>query len=166
MHKFLAIGILVGCAAASQAAVFNYTCAMNGFQEVPPTTSQGIATCVLTMNDATLNLSGTGSVQFLSAAPTGFHIHNAAYGVSGPIVQDLGVASISGGNINFSINMTAATFASLKAIMDARNGYMNIHTANFPGGEIRGQIAPVPEPASLAALGLGAVALVRRRIKK
>jgi len=40
--------------------------------------------------------------------------------------------------------------------------YINIHSANFGGGEIRGQILPVPEPSTLALLGLGAGALVWR----
>lgn len=33
--------------------------------------------------------------------------------------------------------------------------YINFHTAQFPGGEIRGQLFVVPEPGSLALLGLG-----------
>ena len=50
-----------------------------------------------------------------------------------------------------------------------RNGrtYFNIHTSTFGGGEIRGFLAPVPEPATygLTALGLLGIAggLRRRR---
>ena len=43
--------------------------------------------------------------------------------------------------------------------------YFNIHTSFAPGGEIRGFLAPVPEPAVLSMLGVGlcAISLRRRR---
>ena len=35
------------------------------------------------------------------------------------------------------------------------NAYFNVHTSSFAGGEIRGFLAPVPEPGTWALMGLG-----------
>ena len=46
--------------------------------------------------------------------------------------------------------------------------YINFHTVQFGGGEIRGQIIPTPEPASLVIWGMTALAaglVARRRIR-
>jgi hypothetical protein len=43
--------------------------------------------------------------------------------------------------------------------------YINVHSSTFGGGEIRGQLIPVPEPqtyALVAGLSLGAFAAFRR----
>jgi len=50
--------------------------------------------------------------------------------------------------------------AALIAALESGANYLNIHTTNFPGGEIRGALAPVPEPASLALLGTALAGLL------
>jgi hypothetical protein len=59
--------------------------------------------------------------------------------------------------------------AALIAGLESHMTYFNIHTDNFPGGEIRRQLVPGPIagaglPGLLAACG-GLVALARRRRK-
>ena len=51
--------------------------------------------------------------------------------------------------------------AQLPNILDGQS-YINFHTVQFRGGEIRGQIL-APEPATFVLLGIGAVVLMRRR---
>jgi len=45
----------------------------------------------------------------------------------------------------------------------AGRSYINFHTVQFGGGEIRGQIAAVPEPSTIALAGIGAISLVGYR---
>lgn len=54
-----------------------------------------------------------------------------------------------------------AEAALLQGMLDGR-AYVNVHTSFAPGGEIRGFLA-VPEPGTLALLGVGVGALLSRR---
>jgi hypothetical protein len=49
--------------------------------------------------------------------------------------------------------------AQLPNILAGRS-YINFHTTQFPGGEVRGAIAVVPEPSALVLFSIGAVGLL------
>jgi hypothetical protein len=61
----------------------------------------------------------------------------------------------------------AAELELFRGITEGR-AYFNIHTNAFPGGEIRGFLTPIPEPATLGgmAVGLSLLTLVHRRRKR
>ena len=70
--------------------------------------------------------------------PTGAHIHKAAAGSAGPVVIPISTPSDKGA----AKGCTAAGRALIKDIVaNPDQYYLNIHTADFPAGAIRGQLA-------------------------
>ena len=66
---------------------------------------------------------------------------------------------------NFGGGTAAGSQAALVAGLNSGMSYVNLHNAQFPGGEIRANVVVTPEPASVAmlALGLFAVGFATRR---
>ncbi|MCC6403074.1 MAG: CHRD domain-containing protein [Fimbriimonadaceae bacterium] len=142
---------------ATQASAFVWTIddPMDGLQEVPPNASPATGTIVGTYDDVSNLLDITVTFSGLLAAQTNAHIHRGAVGVAGPVVFPLPLGSPS----VFSTTLDATQESDLLAGLY----YVNIHSQAFPGGEIRGQMNPVPEPATMLALGGGLAVLLRRR---
>jgi hypothetical protein len=87
----------------------------------------------------------TLSVEGLSMAPFGAHIHYPGpRGVAAPIVVPLATPPAATSTVSACITaseggaMTPAELATIVA--DPRAHYVNVHTTNYPGGEIRGQL--------------------------
>lgn len=54
----------------------------------------------------------------------------------------------------------ASAEAAFAAALARGRAYLNIHTTNFSNGEIRGFLTPIPEPSSIALMGLGALGVL------
>lgn len=105
---------------------------LNGASEVPANPSTATGSATLTFNTSTKVFTVT--VTHNIATPTGGHIHKAAVGVSGPVVFPF--SSLTSPITYTSIALDAAQEADLNANLY----YVNIHTAAYVGGEIRGQL--------------------------
>lgn len=111
-----------------------FAASLNGAAETPPvdTAAKGAGTFALAP-DRTLvydiNFSG-----MTERTLNGSHIHKGALGISGAVVHALQAGTAKRGTVTLSSEQEA----------DLRNGdyYVNIHSDNFPNGEIRGQIFP------------------------
>lgn len=100
--------------------------ALNGAQEVPSNSSNAVGVGTVILNAAETNITVTLYLSGLSGAQTSAKIHN-----SGGIVFNL-----PGGNFSQGFAVSPAQVAELKAGL----WYFNVNSANFPNGEIRGQI--------------------------
>jgi len=175
-------------ATSAHAGLFEYDAILSGPNESPVNASPGTGFAVVDYDSTahTLHLQ----VSF-SGTTTASHIHAAT---ALPLSGTAGVATTTPYFAGFPIGVTSGTYnntldltlsssynpsyvtanggttasaeAALTSAMAAGEAYLNIHSTTFPGGEIRGFLVAVPEPSSIALLGLGASALVfavRRR---
>jgi hypothetical protein len=160
----LALAFSTGIASAQS----TFQAILNGASEVPVngSTATGFGTVVLNAAETqiTVNETWTG---LIGGPATASHIHGpAAPGVSvGVLFPFSGVPSAISGSIPEQVFAITATQVGY-----LRSGllYMNVHDATFGGGEIRGQLTAVPEPGTMALLGLGLAAAgwsLRRRFR-
>jgi hypothetical protein len=130
-----AAAALAGGVSTAQAEMVKLKAAMSAAQEVPPTTSKGSGTGEFTLDTASKKLTYTVTYKDMSGPVTAGHIHGPAApgansGVEVPF-QNAGTSPIKG-----EATLTDAQVADL---MGGKT-YVNLHTADNKGGEIRGQI--------------------------
>jgi Cu/Zn superoxide dismutase len=116
-----------------------FTAMLDGMQQPSPSNSAGTGTasCFLLPDRSALRFDLT--VSGLSGAATAAHFHKAASGASGPAVFGI---DVSGGNVQgqwSTASAPALTPDDVEAVYSG-NYYINVHTAAFPAGEIRGQV--------------------------
>lgn len=115
----------------------NFVAHLNGSQEVPLVESPATGEAVLTLNaDNTLSCQvTTEDIADAIAA----HIHVAPPGLNGDILIPLG-----GGPPNWSCPADQPLTEEQLATLREGEMYVNVHSPEFPEGEIRGQIVAAP----------------------
>ena len=196
MKKLFSAALICCGLLSARAAVVEYSVTLSGPNEFPanasPGTGSGLVSFDDSLNTLTLQLSFSG----LQGTTTAAHIHAPTLN---PFAGTVGVATTTPTFAGFPLGVTSGTYnnvldltspssynpsfitanggtaggaeAALVSAMASGKAYWNVHTTAFGGGEIRGFLTPVPEPSSLALLGLGGASLAawawsRRRAKK
>lgn len=74
----------------------------------------------------------------LSGTPTAAHVHIAPRGVAGGVVIPLTAPSAATGTVSACTSASAELLQAIAANPGAY--YVNVHTALYPAGEVRGQL--------------------------
>jgi hypothetical protein len=198
MTRFLSLLVFVvaimGLTANSSASVIVYTAHLDGTSESPSNASPGTGFAEVDFDIAAHSMRVQVTFSDLLGTTTASHIHAPT---SAPGVGNAGVATTTPTFAGFPLGVTSGTYdhildmtlassynpsfvtvnggttagaeAALVAALADGKAYLNIHTTMFPGGEIRGFLAPVPEPSTLliwSLLGTVAIGVGRWRLRK
>lgn len=117
-----------------------YSIMLEGSQEVPAvnTDATGAASVMLSPDHKTVTIKG--QIHDLSGPITGARIHNGPTGLSGLVVKNLEVnGSMISGTWSVTDPESPLTADHVSKLMSG-DYYLNVYTAAYPNGEVRGQI--------------------------
>lgn len=158
MKRLALVLLFVVAAAPAVYAQTTLVANMTGGQEVPgPGDPDGTGTAIVTITGNTINY--TIVVRNITLPPVAQHIHTGGPGVANPPLVDLPGTWVG----NTLIGSTTAAPATIAAILANPGGfYVNVHTTDFPGGAVRGQLAvapagSIPTASTWALIGLATI---------
>lgn len=177
---------LTGLAGLNYGATITFSAPLTSTNENPPTGSPASGFATVTLDTVAQTLSIDLTFADLTSPTTAAHIHcciappgNTGVATTVPAFPNfpLGVTS---GSYDMTLDLTQSssynpafitanggTVASAEAIfiagLENDMTYLNIHTANFPAGEIRAFLAPEPGSIALSGLALTCLWLMRRK---
>ena len=150
VHRLRVVAILAALAIAAFASgvmpqnstdKFEFT--LSGSQEVPSNNSTGSATAEVKIVGDQLKVEF--SFEGLTGPITGAHIHGPApAGQNAGVIFNIVPGQFPAGT-GSPIEATFPITEEQKQLIRSGQTYLNLHTTQFPGGEIRGQVLPEPD---------------------
>jgi hypothetical protein len=117
-------------------APMSWSATLDGKSEVPATPSPGTGTAAVSYDEASKTLTWDIAYEGLTGEPKAAHFHGpAAPGANAGVQVDIGKSGLAS-PMQGTAQLTDQQAAGLKA----GQWYINIHTAKYPDGEIRGQV--------------------------
>ncbi len=120
------------------------TTTLTGAEEVDPDTGElgagdpdGSGFATITVNPGQEEVCWEIGVEDIALPAIGAHVHEGAAGGNGPVVVPLtppDASGVSGGCAEVPRELAKAI------IRNPENYYVNVHTSDFPGGAVRGQL--------------------------
>jgi CHRD domain len=135
-------GAIRGQLASTALAGVRLAAPLAGSSEVPPTSTgdpDGSGSASVVIDAAGGVISWNISTTNILLPPTLVHIHRGVAGANGPVVVDF-QAQLSGTG-------TISTALANEILSNPAGFYINVHTSEFPGGAIRGQLAAFASPS-------------------
>ena len=124
-----------------------FTVWMNSAYEVPTVTGNAVGAGILSLEGT--KLSYQIAFSGLSGPAQAAHIHGPApTSVATGVLTPLAAPSASSGTMAGTLDISSYTADQLAALTNGQT-YANMHTVLNPGGELRGQVAPVNYMATL-----------------
>jgi hypothetical protein len=147
-------GVLAACGGGSSPAAtapatsasdpVTKTVTLTGDQEVPAVTTAATGSGSLTLDRATGALSGSITLNGMTA--TAAHIHSGAAGSNGSVQVNLSETAPGTWSVPANTVLNAAQIAGF----NAGTLYVNAHSSAYPSGEIRGQVGMEVYTAALS----------------
>jgi CHRD domain-containing protein/PEP-CTERM motif-containing protein len=191
------VAALLLLVSATQATPIHFAVNLSGANEVPPVSPAGTGQALVTLDPTAQTLQLNIVFSGLTSNTVAAHIHcclpnpfqtgvNVGVATTVPAfpgfpIEPNGVTSFNYSSAVFDLTQAGSynpAFVTLQGGLSQAEAsfiagvltgrvYLNVHTVNNPGGEIRGFLFATPEPASLVLLGLGLVgfAWMQRRRK-
>jgi CHRD domain len=151
----VAVAVVAATALADEEG-HTFNASLTGYREVPAVNSSATGTLTALVSSDQTTITYTLTYSGFTTAPTVAHLHFAQKGVAGGVVAFLcggggkpdcpPSGSVSGTITAADIQavpaqgIAAGDLTSVLRAMRAKRIYVNVHTPNFPNGEIRGQV--------------------------